>query len=110
MPPPDTEIILRREILGRSKPKAVSLPLVLKHHVCVQLTAHFFPNAADREPETKRILRTDLEGSFVPDVVKIPGGAGRRGRWELGGKRIVAAAVDIRRRCDAGAGSRVEAP
>src|ERR1700719_2363087 len=101
MPPPDTEIILRREVLGRGKPKAVSLPLVLIIHVCVQLAAHFFPNAADGEPETERILRTDLEGSFVPDVVNIPGRAGGRGVWKLGLIGIVAAAVDIRRLGDA---------
>src|SRR5712672_1229117 len=61
MRPTYADVILRREVLGKRKPQAVSLSFVLKLQIGRQVAFHVFVDTADRQAEIKRILHTGLE-------------------------------------------------
>src|SRR6266851_536198 len=61
MRPTNADVILRREVLGKRKPQAVSLSFVLKLQIGRQVAFQVFVDTADRQAEIKRILHTGLE-------------------------------------------------
>src|SRR5260221_11850984 len=100
MRPTNTDVILRREVLGEGKPQAVSLPFVLELQIGRQVAFHVFVDSADRQAEIKRILHTGLERRFVRDVGQIGrrvSVAGSRHARKFRGDKIEGGEIEERR-------------
>src|SRR6202030_1391637 len=89
MRPANAHRIPASNLLGRGEPRAVALPFLLELQRRGRVARHAFEHATDRETKGERVLRADLPGGLVGDVIEI----GRRGDgrelWELrvdGGK------------------------
>src|ERR1035441_5880669 len=82
--PAGAHVVLGAEVLRKSQPDTVALPLVLELEVLRKVAVQVFPDGTGGQAEGERVLRAHLEGRLIGDVGQVGRGSHAGIARELG--------------------------